>query len=224
VAQSSLSRSDFVIALSAWRSPALESVAQVLLPIADFAETSGTYVNAEGRWQGFQGAVAPPGSARPGWKVLRVLGNLLGLDGFSQSDTQEVLGELTAQCVGVSPDNRLRNALPNPLQKDVDPASGLQRIGDVPIYAVDGLVRRAAALQQTTDGTMSLGVWLHPVEAARLGISEGGRVTILQGDARAEAVVHCDQRIAEGCARIPAAVAGSGVLGAAFGPVILEKV
>jgi len=221
-AQASLAQSEFVVALSAWRSPALEAVAQVLLPLADFAETAGTYVNTEGLWQGFQGAIAPPGSARPGWKILRVLGNLVGLDGFTQVSAQDVRDELAGRCNGVSPDNRQRGELSMQLG-GVGSQSGLQRIGDVPIYAVDGLVRRAPALQRTA-AAVGFGVGLHPAEAARLGLADGAQVTVTQGDARVEAAVHCDRRIAEGCARISAALPGSGRLGMAFGPVTLEKV
>jgi NADH-quinone oxidoreductase subunit G len=221
-AQASLKQSEFVVALTAWRSPALDAAAQVLLPVADFAETAGTYVNAEGLWQDFQGAVMPPGSARPAWKVLRVLGNLVGLDGFSLVNVRQVRDELEVQCKGARPDNRLRDRVPR--QEDTSAAqSGLQRLGDVPIYAVDGLVRRAGALQQTT-AAMGFGVWLHPAEAARLGLEDGARVRVVQGNNRVETEVHCDRYIAEGCARIPAAIPGSGGLGAAFGTVTLEKV
>jgi NADH-quinone oxidoreductase subunit G len=189
--------------------------------VADFAETAGTYVNAEGLWQDFQGAVLPPGSARPAWKVLRVLGNLVGLDGFSQVNARQVRDELEDLCKGVRPDNQLRDTVPLPA--DTDATSGLQRLGDVPIYAVDGLVRRASALQQTASAE-DFGVWLHPAEAARLGLVDGTRVRVVQGDCRVETEVHCDRYIAEGCARIPAAIPGSGGLGAAFGTVTLEKV
>ena len=111
-AMAALGQADFVVAASAFRSPALESVAQVLLPIGAFAETSGTYVNGAGTWQGFQGAVAPPGEARPGWKVLRVLGNLLGLPGFDYGDTAAIRAELAAllrrRCARQYPGWRLR--------------------------------------------------------------------------------------------------------------------
>ncbi len=79
LAARAFSASDFVVACTGFRSPSLEAVADIMLPIAAFAETSGTYVNAGGAWQGFRGVVVPPGEARPGWKLLRVLGNLPGL-------------------------------------------------------------------------------------------------------------------------------------------------
>ncbi len=86
----------FVLALSAFRSASLETAADVILPMAAFAETSGTYINAEGRWQSFAGAVNPKGNTRPGWKILRVLGNQLDLEGFDQNSSSDVLEEAKA--------------------------------------------------------------------------------------------------------------------------------
>ena len=79
----------------------LKSVAHVLLPISTFVETSGTYVNLEGLWQSFAGAAKPLGEARPGWKVLRVLGNLAGVANFDYQSSEEVRDELRALCGGV---------------------------------------------------------------------------------------------------------------------------
>ena len=75
-AAAALAGADFVVAATPWASAELRAVAHVLLPIGTFAETSGTYVNLEGPWQSFAGAAQPVGEARPGWKVLRVLGTL----------------------------------------------------------------------------------------------------------------------------------------------------
>lgn len=220
-AQATLGQADLVVALSAWRSPSLEAVADVILPIGDFAETAGSYVNAEGLWQSFQGAVAAPGDARPAWKVLRVLGNLLDLDGFGYSSAREIREELRGICDGTTPDNALRGELEGTLSGAAE--GTLQRIGDVPIYAVDGLVRRAEALQRTKDA-IGFGVSLNPAEAQRLGVAEGDKVSVKQADNQVQAAVVLDRLIPEGCARIPAALEGSEVLGASCGPVTLEKV
>ncbi|MEO6186334.1 MAG: NADH-quinone oxidoreductase subunit NuoG, partial [Steroidobacteraceae bacterium] len=80
----------YVVAATPYVTEELKSVAHVLLPIGTFAETSGTYVNLEGQWQSFAGAAVPVGEARPGWKLLRVLGNLLGLNGFAEQSSEEV--------------------------------------------------------------------------------------------------------------------------------------
>ncbi len=107
----SLRGSGTVVALTAFRSAALDVCAEVQLPIAGFGETSGTFVNAQGDWQGFAGAVAPPGQARPAWKVLRVLGNLAGLEGFEYDSSGQVCDEVRGAAAGQSPDNGLRAAL-----------------------------------------------------------------------------------------------------------------
>ncbi len=102
-----LERSTSVIAITAFRSPALEDVASVILPAAAFTETSGTFVNAEGIMQSFKGANSPAGEARPGWKILRVLGNLLKLDGFDYVSSEQVRDELRAGCESIELDNSL---------------------------------------------------------------------------------------------------------------------
>ena len=219
-AMAACGQADFLVACTAFRGPALDAVADVLLPIAAFAETSGTFVNAEGLWQPFQGAVPPPGEARPGWKVLRVLGNLLDLPGFDYADSAEVRDELAAHCAGVGPDNRPAGTWPS-LEASADAA--LMRVGTVPIYAVDPLVRRAPALQQTRMPGAAFGVHLHPEQAAAAGLAAGDRVRVTQGGGAVETTLILDEQVPPGCARIPAAVPGSECLGDQIGPITLER-
>ncbi len=131
-----------VIAITPYADPAAMSVAQVLLPMGTFAETSGTYVNVEGRWQEFRGCAQPVGEARPGWKILRVLGNLLGLEGFGYETSAEVLAELRALAVDVRYDGR--HAAQRKFRAERGGTTTL-----IPIYQVDAVVRRATALQAT---------------------------------------------------------------------------
>jgi NADH-quinone oxidoreductase subunit G len=119
-----------------------------MLPIGTFAETSGTYVNFEGRWQSFAGAANPVGDTRPGWKVLRVLANLAGLPGFEYTSSDQVRDELRA-LVGGDPDVSFRSQ--RMLNGEKAPQGSLS---DVPMYAIDALVRRAPALQRTRDAQM----------------------------------------------------------------------
>ncbi|HNK19887.1 MAG TPA: NADH-quinone oxidoreductase subunit NuoG, partial [Piscinibacter sp.] len=146
-AKAALEQAETVIAFSAFKTAALD-VADVLLPVSPFTETSGTFVNAEGRAQSFVGVVKPLGETRPAWKVLRVLGNMLELPGFdfetSEDVRAEALGDITALAA------RLDNASNAAIAAPAAPA-GLQRIADVPIYSADSLVRRADALQHTAD-------------------------------------------------------------------------
>ena len=138
----------FVVALTPFSGPSLEAAANLMLPIGTFAETSGTFVNCEGRWQGFAGIANPVGEARPGWKVLRVLGNLLDVAGFDYVSTEEIRDELISMVGEVSPDNRYKAATPVKAPNGADDAA--QSL-EVPIYQVDALVRRASALQLTPE-------------------------------------------------------------------------
>jgi NADH-quinone oxidoreductase subunit G len=118
--------------------------ADVLLPIATFAETPGTYVNAEGRWQSFEAAARPFGDAREGWRVLRVLGNEIELPGCEYRSAEEVRDELKQSLGDVAADN----GTPGEWELSLDPVEITGEL-DVPIYSVDAVVRRATSLQQT---------------------------------------------------------------------------
>jgi len=137
-----LARQKFVVALTPFMSDALAEVADLLLPIGSFAETSGTFVNVEGKWQSFGGVASPVGESRPAWKVLRVLGNLVEAPGFDFVTSEDVLEEARAAFGEVGPGK--------PRQGSATATKGLaDDVGDIAIYAIDGLVRRARALQQT---------------------------------------------------------------------------
>ena len=140
----SLSNANTVVALSSFDSEALRACATVILPIGTFAETSGTFVNAAGAWQSFQGAVSPVGESRPAWKVLRVLANRLALEGFDYISSETIKSELIEQCADVQLDNM------NKLDA-VSIQAGAAKIDTVSLYSVDPLTRRAAALQHTAD-------------------------------------------------------------------------
>ncbi|NEV63821.1 NADH-quinone oxidoreductase subunit NuoG [Thiorhodococcus minor] len=217
-----IGKAELVVACSAFRSPALDDVADVLLPISAFAETSGTFVNANGTWQRFQGAVAPPGEARPGWKVLRVLGNLLDLEGFAYRDGAEVQAELAALCTDASPDNAPRGDFD--VAPEGAPASGLMRVGTIPIYGLDPLVRRSAPLQKMPMPRCEPAVYLHPKQAAADSFGPGDIVYAQQGQYGARLRVILDDHVPMGCARIPGALAESASLGPLMGAVSLERV
>ena len=218
LAAKALSQADFVLACTAYRSPDLEALVDLMLPIAAFAETAGTLVNAEGIWQIFRGAVPPLGEARPGWKVLRVLGNLLDLPGFDQDSQAEVAAELSALCAGVSPSNALRGTL----KASPAPVADLWRIGNVPLYRLDPLVRHAPALQRAR-GAGCFRAHLHPDQAAALGLAAGDEVIVSQGEASIRTQVSLSAAVPLGCVRIPTAVAGSERLGVQIGPLSIAK-
>jgi NADH-quinone oxidoreductase subunit G len=140
-----LAAAERVIAITPFASPALREVAHVLLPMGTYAETFGTYVNFEGRWQSFPGAAQPVGEARPGWKVLRVLGNALGLSAFEYQSAEEVRDEVQRACI---------EPLATAYAGSLEPSASRQpaAVVDVPMYHIDALVRRAPSLQRTRQG------------------------------------------------------------------------
>ncbi len=216
---SALDQAECVVALSAYRSDSLESRADVILPIAGFAETSGTFVNAEGTWQSFNGVVKPQGESRPAWKVLRVLGNLLGIDGFDQNSSSDVLEELKSLTAGVTIDNSVTTktaADMNSLTK------GLYRIGDVPIYASDSLVRRAKSLQKTSDAVVAA-VRLSTNQAQKAGFEDQQEVVVIQDTNRTQLPLIIDPRVPDGAVWISSALPGTEKLGGQYGEVTLEK-
>ena len=143
-----LKQASSVVALSSFDSEVLRTCATVILPIGTFAETSGTFVNAAGSWQSFQGAVSPVGESRPAWKVLRVLANQLAVDGCDYVSSEDIRNELKRQCLDIQLDNMglldVLSVTDKGIGSDVPPT-------DVSIYAVDPLTRRASALQRTAD-------------------------------------------------------------------------
>ncbi len=141
-----LSQAGFVVAITPFESDTLREVAHVMLPIGSYAETSGTYVNLEGKWQSYAGAIAPLGEARPGWKVLRVLGNLLHLSGFDYNSSEDVRDELRRACGDEPP--------PNGYVGDhrVNGAPAATPLVELNMYQSDALVRRSPSLQKTREG------------------------------------------------------------------------
>jgi NADH-quinone oxidoreductase subunit G len=218
-AVAALQAAKFVVALSPFKSAALD-VADVLLPIAPFSETSGTFVNAQGRVQSFHGVVKPLGEARPAWKVLRVLANLIGLAGFEFETSQDVLQQALGDLDTIV--QRLDNRSSAPMAPLPETACTLERIADVPIYATDSLVRRAVSLQLSADAALpmasvSQAVW------TRLGLSHGMPVRLAQGACVALLSVQLDTTLADAAVRIPTGHVATANLGAMFGPITVEK-
>jgi NADH-quinone oxidoreductase subunit G len=174
-------------------------------------------VNTEGRWQSFAGIAAPVGDSRPGWKVLRVLGNQFGLDGFEQSSSEEIRDALREQTGSIKLDNRqAAGAVAGAMQ-----ISGLQRIGDVAILATDSLVRRATSLQATPDAEAATRCRMNAAQAEASGLQDGHTVTVKQGEASTTMTVEISERVPDGCVWLQAGTEQSAALGASFGEVFL---
>src|SRR5690606_32200147 len=185
VARNALGQAEMVVVMSPFKQGA--DYADVMLPIAPFSETSGTFVNAEGRAQSFNGSVKPLGDTRPAWKVLRVLGNLLELNGFDYETSEAVRNEILGTSVPADANlqSRLNNIGSAAPQAAVSAAGmQLERVADVSIYATDAIVRRSEPLQQTNDAAAPK-AWLSADLAGKLGVVAGDKVTVKQGNGAA---------------------------------------
>jgi NADH-quinone oxidoreductase subunit G len=212
-----------VVALSSYKHGA--DYADVLLPIAPFAETSGTFVNCEGRAQGFNGTVKPLGETRPAWKVLRVLGNLLGLSGFEYETSEQIRIELLGTKVAEEADlkSRLNNIVSVQPQAAKHAAEAqLERVADVPIYFTDAIVRRAESLQLTGDAHAPK-AWLSASIADKLGVSDGMQVRVTQGQAATVLAAAIDAKLPSNVVRVAAGHASTASLGGMFGAISVEK-
>ena len=218
-----LKQAKLVVFLTAFQHrPALD-YADAMLPIAPFTETSGTFVNTEGRVQSFNGVVRPRGDARPAWKVLRVLGNVLNLSGFDYETSEAVRDELLgagAEFVSVAKLDNALNGLALNLSAWDKPA--LQRIADLPIHFADPLARRSPALQQTVDAKAPTA---RAAEATwtGLGIAVGASVKVQQGEGVAVLVAQVDENVPAGCVRVAASHPATAGLGSQFGAISVER-
>jgi NADH-quinone oxidoreductase subunit G len=207
------------VALTSFSSESLLQTADILLPVGSFAETSGTYVNAQSDWQGFAGAMPALGDARPAWKVLRVLGNMTNQPGFEYVSSQEIGDELKAGFVP-APGNQL--AAQTTGDPSLQPGS-LERVADVPMYSSDSIVRRSRALQHTADAWKTA-IRMNSSTAASAGLSAGDQAVLscVEGEmTMAEVII--DGRVIDGTVWYPAAVPGSEKLSRLFGEVTLTK-
>ena len=224
LAAQALNAAEFVVALTAFQ-PAADMRADVLLPVTPFTETSGSFVNTEGRLQSFNAVVPALGDSRPAWKVLRVLANLLQLPGFAFNSSEEVRDEvLRAGAL----ESRLSNASALDLVRVQTaaasaPSAQFERVSDVPIYFSDALVRHAESLQQTRDARAP-GIAMHPADAERLGLRAGASVRVAAvGAGACELQLGLDHLLAPGAVKVSAAHASTAVLGSMNGSLTVER-
>ena len=206
----------FIVNLSVFKS----DVGDVLLPIVPFTETPGTFVNTEGRVQGFHAAVRPLGDARPAWKVLRVLGTMLGLPGFDFETVDQVRDACLA---GRDVQALLSNKIEFESKELKNISGGIQRIADVPIYFADPLARRSAPLQKTRDARMPR-AWMNGKLLQTLGVAPGNSVLVKQGHGQVTLAAAQDDKLPDDCVRVAAGHPSTAGLGAMFGAVTLECV
>ncbi len=220
-ALAALQKSAVTVVLTPFKSQAMLDYAAVLLPVAPFSETSGTFVNTEGRVQSFYAAAKPLGEARPAWKVLRVLGNLLALNGFEFNSSEDVRSEaLGSQTELVS---GLDNGLSLGALNLSASAAGIERVSDVPIHFADALVRRAPALQRAADSAAPT-ARMNAAMLSRLGLAAGDLVKVgAGGTANASLVAQLDAGLPDGVVRVAAAHATTVALGPMSAVLSVEK-
>ena len=219
--RTALQAADTVIAMSAYTSPDLLELADVILPITPYTESIGSFVNMAGQVQTIQPSVRPLADARPAWKVLRALGSLLNLEGFLYNLPEEVYADAFAKPVQEQLNNRFTAT--REIQERVQISAALERLADQPIYSSDAIVRRAPALQRTRDAKDATMVGVGQTLWAQLSLQTGDRVVLTQSGLTVEAGVLLQPDLADGVVGISTATELAGKLASMFGEVSLSK-
>jgi NADH-quinone oxidoreductase subunit G len=220
-----LGAAELVVMMTSYKSDAIlqSNYADVLLPISPFTETSGTFISTEGRVQSFNGVVAPLGETRPAWKVLRVLGNMMQVDGFGYETPEQVRAEILPDGNDITA--RLDNNLRSFAVGNVPPAGEgafIQRIGEVPIYQADPIARRAESLQRTRDAAEPV-AWMSGRLMGKLGIGPGESIRLKQGEGEAHLTAAQDDKLPANCVRVASAHPLTAALGGMFGEITVER-
>ncbi len=215
-ARQSMLGAEFVVLLSAFDQESMRDYADVILPIAPYAETSGTYININNTWQTVKGALLPFGEARPAWKVLRVLGNLLHCDGFDYTSTEDVLTEIKSSLAMSSPIEY------SPYYPDSLPIinDSLVRVGEWPLYRIDAIVRNAQDLQRCA-ASESACIKINPLTADRLQLAEVA--TVSQNDIEITLPLVRDERIAADVVWVANAMPETVDLGHSFAAITIKR-
>ncbi|MEX0614267.1 MAG: molybdopterin-dependent oxidoreductase, partial [Methylophaga sp.] len=221
-ASAAMQQAGFVVAINRFWSNSIRDHADVMLPLAAFAETSGTFIGLDGQWQSFTGAVAPRGDSRPGWKILRVLGNLSNVPDFDYVASTDIRDEI-ADSLTIDEPTQTTQFIPAEPDAIADKsANHLELISDVAMYRTDSLLRRSEALQQTPENQQAMITRMHPDTAEKMDLADADRLQLRQGDCVIEVALLLDKDIARGCLYLPVATQNSSELGAAFGLVTVS--
>ncbi len=218
VVRDALRRASFVVSISSFDNDWVRQYANVILPMACFAETSGTFIGIDKRPQQFAGAVAPRGDSRPGWKILRVLGNVSKLKGFDYISSQDVVDEIESPLRETKKKSEAR-FIPDSLELDSD----LMLISEVPMYNTDSLLRHSEALQQTPESRHNGFARINSKEAEQRGLDPQHEVVISQDDRQVTVPLEIDDDIADGCIYLAAATPISAQLGSLFSQVQVRQ-
>lgn len=214
-ARQSMLAAEFVVAISPFHTESIAEYADVILPMAPYAETSGTYVNLDGDWQTTQGALEPNGASRPAWKILRVLGNILHCDGFEYTSSKEVLDEIKLAV------DLMHNFKYKPFYPESLPSvtHDLVRVGEWPLYRCDSIVRQSDALQNC-GAADSCCIRLNPKTADKFKL--GDMATVSQGEIEITLPLKRDERIALDTVWVANAMPETVDLGYAFDAITIK--
>ena len=213
-----LKAAEFNVALTSFADGARDW-AHVMLPIAPFTETAGTFVNAQGLAQSFKGTAQPFGQSRPAWKVLRVMGNVLHLAGFDDESSESVRDAVLASGV----ESKLSNSIhAQPAAATPQPVQGLQRVADVPIYRTDAIVRRSAPLQDAS-ASRAPTARMCAATLQQLGLSSGQLVRVKSSHGAVELPCELDDGLPAGTVRLSAGFEMTAALGSANAQLQVER-
>jgi NADH-quinone oxidoreductase subunit G len=215
-ARQSMLGAEFVVLMSAYHHESMHDYADVILPIAPYAETSGTYINVDNTWQTVKGALAPYGEARPAWKVLRVLGNLFQCKDFGYTSTEDILSEIkNTAAIAVEQDYI-------PYYPECLPLinQSLIRVGEWPLYRSDAMVRNTKELQLCAAADVAC-IRIHPATADRLQLDE--IATVSQGDIEITLPLKRDERIAADVVWVANAMPETVDLGHSFAAITIKR-
>ena len=218
-AMQALNNAGLVVAMTSFRSQALMGCADFLLPITPFSECSGTMVNIEGQWQWTHAASLPHGEAKPAWKVIRALAGFMMLNDFEYIDQQSIAEELKQQ---IMESDKMHGASEVAIDRLPEKEDGCHRLASWPCYRVDGLVRRAASLQEVYQDDRPV-IAMNSQTAQRLGLVVHRPVSAQQGEQWVTLPMVINDRIADDVVYIPSGFIETAAFGSAFSPVQLKQ-
>ena len=225
IARQAMENAELVISFTSFLTQSIQDNAHIILPIAAFSESAGTYINTQGDWQTVKGVTSPSGEARPLWKILRVLGTLLELKGFNYDSLAEVTHEIK-QLVEKLPK---QDDLPvfincnwaKPSKSQMNRYTLVKAKG---IYSVDMLVRNALSLQDTPEAKSQKVAVIHPQLAESLELVEGQKIKVIHEDREVILDVVINKKSVKNCVIVGGGILETMSLGACYSEIKIERV
>jgi NADH-quinone oxidoreductase subunit G len=216
LAEQALSSAEKVVAVGSFATGHLAEIADVLLPLAPWAESEGIISRFDGSQAVISAAGKITGQCKPGWKILRRLGEVMNLEGFSQVDLTELRNEMAAQLAGEASPEEVT------LEGGAGNAGKLHRVGEVPLYSVDALCRRSDALQETIHAQNAF-AGLNPDDASKMTVADGNMVIVSQGDQSLELPVRISSDVPSGAIWVKSSTCSTRSLGDSFGAITVKS-